>query len=165
MAAIGFLPQHAVGATERVAVRGERKGSTLPYANHDVSDYGPEDRATPEERESADRVAMIGQIPSAQGQSIPGVGTATPRLSRELVEREYERQLVGDCNRRAIVNGAVFVSLGDPGPAKALLSELTDDLPSGEHVRVPSCDRQIPHGKYSPRHATRTSRPQARRSS
>jgi hypothetical protein len=165
MAAIGFLPQHAVGATERVAVRGERKGSTLPYANHDVSDYGPEDRATPEERESADRVAMIGQIPSAQGQSIPGVGTATPRLSRELFEREYERQLVGDCNRRAIVNGAVFVSLGDPGPAKALLSELTDDLPSGEHVRVPSCDRQIPHGKYSPRHATRTSRPQARRSS
>jgi hypothetical protein len=169
MAAIAVFPQHAVGATERAAVFGERKGSTLPYADHDVPDYGPEDRVTPElaaeERESADRVAMIGQIPSAQGQSIPGVGAVTPRLSRELCERQCERQLLRDCKSRATVNGDACILLGDPGTGKAVLSELTGDLASGRQVRVPSGDHEIAHGKHSPRHDTHTSRPQARRSS
>ena len=34
---------------------------------------------------------MIGQIPSAQGQPIPGVGTTMPRLRRELFERGGRR--------------------------------------------------------------------------
>lgn len=138
-------------------------------ADHDVPDYGPEDRATPElaveERESADRVAMIGQIPSARGRSMPGVGAARPRLSRELFEREYGLQLLRDCQSRATVNGDAFVSLGDPGSGEAVLSELTGDLGPGQHGRVPSGNHLIAHGKHSPRDDTHTLRRQARRSS
>jgi hypothetical protein len=141
----------------------------LLRADHDVPDYGPEDRATPElaaeERESADRVAMIGQIPSAEGRSIPGIGAATPRLSRELFERESGPELLRDCQSRATVNGDAFVSLGDPGTGEAVLSELTGDLGCGQQGRLPNGNHLIAHGKHSPRDDTHTLRPQARRSS
>ena len=81
-----------------------------------------EDRVTPElaaeERESADRVAMIGQIPSAQRQSIPGVGAARRILSRGFYGPDYERQLRRDCKSRATVNGDGCVLRGILAPVR-----------------------------------------------
>jgi hypothetical protein len=160
--------------TTRIAISQSSLQATVAqhntsHAEVDVPDYGPEDRATPElaaeERESADRVAMIGQITSVRGQPIPGIGAAPARLSRELFEREYGRQLLRDCKSRASVNGDAFVLLGDPGTGKAALPELTGGLASAQQVRVPSGDHQIAHGKHSPRHDAHKSRPQARASS
>lgn len=108
---------------------------------------------------------MIGQIPLAQGQSIPGVGAARPRVSRELFARGSERRPLRDCKSRATVNADAFVLQGGPGTSKAVLSELTGDLASGQQIQVPSGDHEIAQGKHSPRHDTHTSRLQARPSS